>query len=148
MRYILILFMGLFLLQPSAQAAGVDDLIDIIGGVIGKRPNPGHGGGHRDGIRCSAQDRGWEEHLGGHRSCGECISRHGSCVETCEFTEWNCEVEGRRWGRTAVFEGYGYSQYEAEREAFENCERRGARFCRRLECRGHDRSERRECVRR
>lgn len=148
MRSVLVLFMGMFLMQAPAQAAGVNDLIDIIGGVIGNRP--GHGPGHdgpREGVRCSAQDRGWEEHFGGHRSCGECMDRHGSCVETCEYSEWTCVVEGQRWGRRAEFEGYGYSDREAEREAYRNCEDRGARFCHRVSCHSQNRAERRECDR-
>lgn len=154
MRALLVLFAALFVASPAYAAGGVDDIVDIIGGIIGGgRPGngPGHGGNHgpgHGGVRCSAVDRGWEEHFGGHATCEDCVRRHGSCIETCEFSEHTCVAEGRRWGgRPIQAEGYGYSRWEAERQAVETCERRGARRCYVINCYENPRTERRECSR-
>lgn len=126
MLRIVLLILGMSL-GVSAQA-GVND---VIGGVIDIL-RPGHGdgyGGGYGGARCTAHDRKWEEHFGGHRSCEECERRHGRCVEVCEYLQVECVAVGTRWGRPAEFEGYGNNRREARWRALENCERRGGRNC-------------------
>ncbi|MGE4131865.1 MAG: hypothetical protein AB7F86_09505 [Bdellovibrionales bacterium] len=139
------IFMLIALLGMSAptMAAGVDD---VIGGIVDiLRPG---GGGHGGGaMGCTATDRGWEEHFGGHGSCDECLRRHGSCVERCNIEQFQCIASGYRWGRRAEFEGYGQSRREAQWDAVRNCENRGGRNCQvdRGSCRSETRSEVREC---
>jgi hypothetical protein len=46
-----------------------------------------------------AEDRGYEEHGGGHASCYDCLREHGRCVETCYARQFECVATGRdRWG--------------------------------------------------
>lgn len=124
MLRLLVLFVGLSLGSISAHALSAGD---VVGGLVDIL-RPGHGG-HGGSVRCSAQDQGFEEHFGGHRDCGECLRRHGRCVEVCEYTQVQCIATGMRWGRPAEFEGYGDSMREARWNAIDNCERRGGRNC-------------------
>lgn len=81
------------------------------------RPGPGYGGG----VVCRADDRGWEEHSS-HRSCGECLAQHGSCIETCSVSSTQCEARGYDYrGAELRFVGQGQSRYEAENQAIRNC---------------------------
>lgn len=82
-------------------------------------PNPG-----RPNLTCSVQDNGWEEHWGGHRSCQECLGKHGSCVETCSTSYFTCKAEGVDYrGYKMTLEGRGQSRYESERQVMDLCQR-------------------------
>lgn len=94
--------------------------------------NPGHGGGR---VTCTASDNGWEEHWGGHGSCGECVSKHGSCTERCSQESFACRAEGTNYnGTSESFESYGSDEYFARNEALDRCYRMGARNCRSVGC--------------
>lgn len=92
-------------------------------------PPPGGGGGYYPppsnpgyGVTCTSNDNGHEEHYGGHYSCGECLSQHGSCTETCSSQMTECQVQGvDRYGRTINFLGRGDSRWRAEDDAMRNC---------------------------
>lgn len=78
----------------------------------------------RSDLRCSAADKGWEEHFGGHRTCGECLQKHGKCVETCSLDYYDCEAQGRdSRGASIVVSGSGEDRFEAERNALRRCDR-------------------------
>lgn len=85
---------------------------------------------------CTAQDKGWEEHWGGHSSCSECLRKHGKCVETCYSKEYKVVVTGivrDGWSNTdreEEFFGVGDSEWQAESEALRNCSWRNAYNCR------------------
>ncbi len=61
----------------------------------------------RQEITCSASDRGWEEHWGGHRSrgfdlgrleqtaCADCRKKHGKCTIHCVTEEFRCTARFR-----------------------------------------------------
>lgn len=93
------------------------------------RPPPHHGGGmpypsypDQGSVVCSASDRGWEEHFGGHGSCRECLRHHGDCVETCSSQNYDCRVDGYdRHGRLVSFFGRSSDQWRAQDEAMYNC---------------------------
>lgn len=97
----------------------------------GRPSRPGYG----TQVTCSARDRGHEEHRN-HRSCGECLRKHGQCIETCAVNYTVCRAEGEdRYGRRASFEGHAQSQYESQRNALYSCERdRRFRNCRVVSC--------------
>ena len=86
-------------------------------------------------ISCAATDAGFEEHWGGHRSCGECLAQHGRCIETCQTNSFVCHAEGlSRFGRD-TFEAYSdRSEAEARDEALDRCYDSGARNCRAIRC--------------
>ncbi|MBS1972057.1 MAG: hypothetical protein JSU04_17235 [Bdellovibrionales bacterium] len=89
-------------------------------GAPGRYPDPGRGG--YGNVQCTATDKGWEEHWGGHGSCGECLRKHGDCIETCSRSYYVCQAQGiDRNGRTYVSEGRADSRYQAEDEAMRAC---------------------------
>lgn len=107
--------------------------------------DPGYPGYPGRGVVCRADDRGWEEHRS-HRSCGECLSLHGRCIETCSISEYRCEAEGFDYRGTPMrFTGQGQDRYQAENEALRNCSYNASR----CQIRGCQESEnvvsRREC---
>ena len=129
---------------------------------------PGHGGhdghGHGPGyypppgpgypppppqqnISCRAEDKGWEEHFGGHGSCGECVRYHGRCVETCSANTVDCQVDGQdQYGRNVTFYGRAGDQYQSEELAMYNCRYNYAYNCRVVQCNQHqDVVSRRDC---
>lgn len=137
---------------PVYADPNIGDIIGTIGDLVGGRPGfpggpggrPGHPGGY--GMRCAAYDQGWEEHWGGHGSCGECEARHGRCVEECSYTEFTCIAEGDYFGRRFQVEGRSWDEYEAQRQAMWECQNRGSRYCRLIgPCYQNDNSYRREC---
>lgn len=69
-------------------------------GVRGNRghswPGGGHGGGYPPGTTCSYHDTGWEEHWGGHNSCGECLATHNDCNWSCSTDRYVCTAKGYR----------------------------------------------------
>lgn len=85
---------------------------------------------------CTASDRGWEEHWSGHSSCGECLRKHGKCVERCYEKEYRVTVTGLvrdRWNNTEreeEFSAYGHSEWDAEDRALRDCRYRDAYDCR------------------
>ncbi|MBO9665971.1 MAG: hypothetical protein J7501_04095 [Bdellovibrio sp.] len=89
--------------------------------------NPGRGGGHgggwdRPNVTCSATDKGWEEHWGGHSDCNSCLKKHGSCIETCSADYYVTTAEGLDYrGYKMTVESRGNSRYQTEREAIERC---------------------------
>lgn len=87
------------------------------------RPVPRDDYYSRGRVTCTATDKGWEEHFGGHSSCGACLQKHGSCIEKCHEVRELCEVEGVDYrGRKAIFRGYGIDRRSAEYEARRACE--------------------------
>lgn len=82
-------------------------------------------------VTCSASDRGWEEHFGGHRDCGSCLAKHNECVETCSIQSYVCQAKGTTaQGRYILFTGQGQNRFEAESEARRRCEwNRNVRSC-------------------
>lgn len=95
-------------------------------GQPGYPGNPGSGGA----VTCKAQDRGHEEHWGGHYSCGECLQKHGECVETCSSVMIECRVDGYdRTGRLVSFLGRGYDQWSAQDDAIRACQYNYATNC-------------------
>ena len=136
--------------STGAYAAGADEVIGIIGDLIGDRigRGPGYGGGgHYDDdygyggggygssrVTCKAVDRGWEEHFGGHGSCGECLRKHGRCQEECSEEGFTCLVVGVRGGRQREFYGYGGNPRRALNRAYDECEYRGFRRCEERGC--------------
>lgn len=101
------------------------------------RPMPRDDYYNRGRVTCSAQDRGWEEHWSGHSSCGECVQRHGNCVESCYEVKQVCEVQGTDYyGRTQIFIAQGPDRWMAENEARRRCEwNRDMRYCQVTSCR-------------
>lgn len=89
--------------------------------------HPGPGGGL---LRCSYDDTGWEEH-GGHATCGECLSRHGSCEENCYSVYYACKAEGvDRSGKPFTAEAYSdYSEMDARNMALDRCYYSGGTNC-------------------
>lgn len=86
------------------------------------------------GVVCKAQDRGWEEHRGGHYSCGECMRAHGQCIETCAQQNFQCEAQGIDYrGNVLRFVGEARDQYRAQDQAMRNCSN-NARSCRIVVC--------------
>ncbi|MGE5084953.1 MAG: hypothetical protein ACM3MG_01535 [Bacillota bacterium] len=84
----------------------------------------GWGGDGRPVVTCSASDRGWEEHFGGHRDCNSCLRKHGQCVETCSAESYRSVAEGLDYrGYRMTVEARGQTQYQTERKAFERCAR-------------------------
>lgn len=111
-------------------------------------PGPGYGYPAPARVVCNATDRGWEEHGGGHSSCGSCLQHHGRCIETCKQVTYLCEVEGTNYyGARSVFRAIGVDRYAAESEARRKCEwNRDMRFCQTLSCRTQeDVVSRRDC---
>ena len=131
MKLILITMLTVFAL--GAQAVDLGDLLPIlIGGGRGPgRPapypgNPGYGGG----VTCRSFDNGYEEHNGGHYSCGECLQQHGDCTETCSSVMVECRVDGTdRYGRLVSFFGRGYDQWRAQDDAIYACQYNYATNC-------------------
>jgi len=81
----------------------------------------------RGRLECTASDRGWEEHWGGHRDCRECLRKHGKCVEKCYINEFVATAEGYNHGYRYTEMASGDSRWEAERRAIRRCEMRGDR---------------------
>lgn len=123
----------------------------------GPRYNPGRGPEHRPvprpmprmpehypqgRISCSASDSGWEEHWSGHSTCGECLQRHGACVETCAEMREVCEVRGTDYqGRTRTYMAIGADRWSAESEARRQCEwDRNNQSCSTVTCRADNRT--------
>jgi hypothetical protein len=91
-------------------------------GYPGRPPSRPGNGRPGYGVQCVAQDRGWEEHSGGHYSCNECLREHGECVETCSTRMTECQVDGAdRSGRRISFLGRGDSRWTAEDDAMRAC---------------------------
>lgn len=82
----------------------------------------GRGGWGRPNVSCSATDKGWEEHWGGHSDCRSCMKKHGNCTETCSAEYYEVTAEGVDYrGYKMTVESRGNSRYEAEREALRTC---------------------------
>ena len=137
MKLIIVTVLTVFAL--GAQAFDFGDLLPILigGGSNGNgRPgqypgqpypgNPGYGGG----VTCRSTDNGWEEHSGGHYSCGECLQQHGDCTETCSSLMVECQVSGvDRYGQAVNFFGRGYDRWSAESDAIRACQYNYAANC-------------------
>lgn len=104
-----------------------------------RRLPPRYPQGH---ITCSAQDKGWEEHWSGHRSCGECVRHHGKCVETCQELRELCEVQGQDYyGRIRIYRAVSADRRSAEYEAIRQCQwDRDNRSCSIVSCRSDNRT--------
>lgn len=73
--------------------------------------------------QCSFEDKGWEEHGGGHDSCEECLRHHGKCIRTCYEETYKCTVLGTdRYGATREFIEVGSSQWRLEQRAMDRCD--------------------------
>ncbi|KYG63207.1 hypothetical protein AZI86_16010 [Bdellovibrio bacteriovorus] len=78
----------------------------------------------RPNVTCSAADDGWEEHWRGHKTCEECLQKHGKCNETCELEYYTCEATGTdALGSSFTVKGSGDDRWEAERNARAHCDR-------------------------
>lgn len=85
-------------------------------------------------VTCSARDKGWEEHWGGHDSCGSCQSKHGDCVETCSLEYSTCDAVGVDYlGNQITVKGAGDDRYNAAQVAVNLCQRNFAN-CRVVNC--------------
>jgi len=81
-------------------------------------------------VTCSASDNGWEEHLFGHGSCGECLAKHGKCTERCSQTSYSCRAEGTGYsGLREHFDSYSGQEHLARSEALNHCYHRGLSGC-------------------
>jgi hypothetical protein len=116
----------------------VGDILDLIGGIAShdnQNPNtnyppPGYGQ-----VRCTYTDDGWEEHSGGHRSCGQCLAQHGDCNETCYADTHTCRAIGTdRWGQQRMVQADGQDRWMAESRAMEYCRYQGLYYCRIERC--------------
>jgi len=105
---------------------------------------PGNGrdrgrGRGRQEISCSATDKGWEEHWGGHRSrgfnlpqlessaCSKCFKKHGTCNFRCVTEETRCTARFKSDDGTFDGEVYGDTwprRFDAEDSAMDRCWRR------------------------
>ena len=150
MKLILTIMLTVFAI--GAEASTFSDLLPIlIGGGGGGRPGlyPGHPGrpgqpGYPGqpypgnpgyGVTCKATDNGWEEHSGGHYSCGECLQQHGDCTETCSTLNVECRVDGTdHYGRAVSFLGRGNDQWRAQDEATRACQYNYASNCYVVSC--------------
>lgn len=73
-------------------------------------------------VTCRAFDEGWEEHWGGHSTCGDCLSRHGGCYEKCTTESYRCTVKMTMSdGSVREFRGSGQDRWDAENEASRQC---------------------------
>lgn len=104
-------------------------------------PGWNHGGGdygYGGQVSCRAGDAGWEEHWGGHSSCGECLKKHGRCIETCTQTYYSCRAVGVEgygdYERTIEFEALAPNRWRAQDKALERCWRSGASSCSVRDC--------------
>lgn len=97
----------------------------------GSPPTPSYGG-----MSCSASDKGYEEHWGGHSSCSECqIKHHGSCTERCNRDEFNCTAEGTRSdGSTDSVTAFDEREMYARDRALERCYNLRMSACRVSSC--------------
>ncbi len=81
-------------------------------------------------IVCSASDDGWEEHWGGHSTCGECLSKHGGCAEKCSEVSYSCKAKGTAPnGESISKEAIGIDRYQTADEALQRCQASGASNC-------------------
>lgn len=84
---------------------------------------------------CTASDKGWEEHWGGHsasnwnleqatgQACAECKRAHGRCGLWCGTPAYQCKAELLENGRTRIVMGYpNADRYYAERDAMDRCQ--------------------------
>lgn len=119
---VLVLMAVVFFHSANSRAAG------FFGGNQSSSWDGFHGGGN---VKCAAFDTGWEEHWGGHSSCGVCLAKHQHCVEKCSRTGYNCKTEGvASDGNLAYFEAYSdYSEYQARDQALNRCYSSGAQHC-------------------
>lgn len=103
------------------------------------RPRPDYPRGR---VTCTVTDSGWEEHWGGHRSCGSCLQEHSRCVEKCSEKMEVCEARGTTYnGSTRIFRGAGPDRWSAETAARRNCEfNRNMRHCSVISCRSESRT--------
>ena len=95
-----------------------------------RRPPPSYGN-----LICSASDRGFEEHLSGHRDCRSCLRSHDRCIETCEEQTYVCSGVGtNRYGRSVDIVGVGATRFEAQNEIEDECYYSRLANCRILRC--------------
>lgn len=151
MKKLLLTFVLMFAALPSAHAS----FWDVIEAIAGASNSSSHSQPHRPpsypyyNVSCTYTDNGWEEHFWGHESCGECLSKHGGCTETCSAEIQTCEAKGvDAAGILVTVSAEGEDRYEAERHAYDSCFYRGLRDCRVETCNSHsEQVSRRECRR-
>lgn len=86
-------------------------------------------------MSCSASDAGYEEHWGGHSNCGDCLRKHGNCVERCNRDEFSCTAEGtRRDGRIDSVTAFDMREFAARDRALQRCYDSRLRGCRISNC--------------
>jgi hypothetical protein len=127
MKLILALVFSVVSLQVQAGALK-HILPGIIDGIVNpNRPAPYPGQPYPNPpsygpVTCISADYSYEQHPGAHYSCGECLSYHYNCLETCRSYEVDCQVERRDFfGRSSVVYGRGYDQWQAQDDAVRNC---------------------------
>ena len=80
------------------------------------------GNGYNSGLRCQATDNGWEEHFGGHSSCGACLREHQDCTLKCYQDEYVATAEGRnRNGELVRVTAMDRDDFNAREKALERC---------------------------
>jgi hypothetical protein len=131
-KMILTIALAFSIFTPAAHA----NFWDIIGALAGSS-HPSQQGPSRPGpyppynVSCTYTDTGWEEHWGGHNSCGECLSKHGNCYETCSTQTEVCEAKGTdRNGTLVTVSGESPDRYDSERRAYDSCYYHGLQDCR------------------
>ncbi len=105
----------------------------------GRDGDRGRGRRGRQEISCSATDKGWEEHWGGHRSrgfnlrdlensaCQKCRKKHGTCNFNCVTEEVRCKARFKSDDGNFSGEIYGDTwprRFDAEDSALDRCWRR------------------------
>ncbi|WP_255490074.1 hypothetical protein [Bdellovibrio sp. KM01] len=114
--------LGFFFVTLMAATSLAGHFDDMFGSG---RDRGGRGGWGGPNVTCSATDKGWEEHWGGHSDCHSCLKKHGSCTETCSANYYATKAEGVDYrGYKMTIESRGDTRYEAEREALRACNRR------------------------
>lgn len=133
MKLILTIMLTVFAMGTQASTFG--DLLPILIGGGNGGGRPGYPGNPGYGVTCQATDNGWEEHSGGHYSCGECLQQHGDCAETCSTLNVECRVDGTdQYGRQVSFLGRGNDQWRAQDEAIRACQYNYASNCYVVSC--------------
>ncbi|OFZ25701.1 MAG: hypothetical protein A2381_00090 [Bdellovibrionales bacterium RIFOXYB1_FULL_37_110] len=84
--------------------------------------NHGNGNSYNSGLRCQATDDGWEEHFGGHSSCGACLREHEDCTMRCYEDEVVATAEGRnQYGEIQTVTAMDRDSIYARERALDRC---------------------------
>jgi len=82
----------------------------------------GYGNNFNSGLRCQATDDGWEEHFGGHSSCGACLREHQDCTMRCYEDQFTAVAEGRnQYGELETVTAMDRDRLYAGERALDRC---------------------------